>query len=100
MNLLITVCFAAASAGHVRRVTVIQKPVPIVFHSINVDMDKYRPPAREAGLDKLQTVIADLTGAETARLSKDRANLEKVEEEFLESDLHKEALTMKLVPEQ
>ena len=89
-----------SAAAHVRRHTLIEKPHPIVYHEMNLDMDKYRPPARETGLDNLQPLIAALTSRELEKLKKDKENLDRVQNEFLQSDLHKEALNMKIIPEE
>lgn len=91
---------ASVSGAHFRHHTThIEKPKPIVFHQIELDTEKYAPPARETGLEKINTALADLEEKESAHLKVERENLAKVKDEFLKSDLHKEAVNARMYRE-
>ena len=71
----------------------------IVVHGHKFDMDPYKPPAKVPGLENVMEKIRQIEDEEEADVRKEQDVIKKVEEEYLNSDLHKEALTLKLVDE-
>lgn len=94
------IIFALAVLGIVSAITSPHKkkhqlnlPHTVTFHGLNFDMDQYRPaPAR---LDTSQ--ISMLEDQEKKEIQTEEDMLKKVENEYLGSDLHKEALSLKYV---
>ena len=90
----------AVNQFHFRR-SVGEKPRPIEMPSFtNMDLEAFRPPVHLAGFDLINSRAHEIEAAEQARLDKDAAGIKKVEEEFLESNLHKGALAMQLHKEE
>ena len=101
--ILAVVCLALADARGVRKPHIVgPKPRPIEFHGIQgVDLDSVKPPEHEAAFDRMREEANLIELKEEEHLHKQLEAAKKVEREFLNSDLHKQALTMKLfnVPE-
>ena len=87
-----------ATAKNVRGHHVVgARPRAIEFHGIQgVDLDAVKPPDHETAFDTMREQAHLIELGEAQRFAKQLAATKRVEKEFLNSDLHKQALTMKL----
>ena len=94
---------AARTEGPIRKhkhSTVIDLPHKITFNGLHLDLDQFKPRASETGMDSLKAEIVKIGEKEHQQLQAEQDVIKKVENEFLESDLHKEAMTLKFRPEE
>ena len=71
----------------------------ITVHGHKFDVEKYKPPAKIPGLSDVMDQIRKVEDEEETQVRNEQEAIHKVEDEYLNSDLHKEALTMKLYPD-
>jgi hypothetical protein len=90
--------FAGANSEYIRRHRLVgPKPQPVEFHGLQgLDVDTYRPPEHEPALDALRAQIDDMEKKENERIHHQLLAVQKAEKDFLESDLHKEAINARL----
>ena len=83
-----------------RHSSIADLPHTITFHGLHVDLDQLKPPVRETGMDALSKQISTIQEKEHSQLVAEEEAIKKVETEFLNSDLHKEALAIKFRPDE
>jgi hypothetical protein len=71
----------------------------ITLHGHKLDVDQYKPPVKIPGLEAMIEKIHQVEDEEESEVKNEQEVIRKVEDEFLNSDLHKEALSMKLFEE-
>jgi hypothetical protein len=69
----------------------------IVIHTPKLDLEKYKPPKELHIMEDQMKQIRDIEAKETEELKAEENAIKKVETDFLASDLHKEAVEMKLM---
>lgn len=102
MRIVISVLTAAfvANGDYIRRHAIVgPKPEPVVFHGfLGLDMDSFKPPQREPGFDEFRKQVDQIEGEEHEHIMHELDATRKIEQDFLNSDLHKEAVQSKLFP--
>ena len=102
MRIVISVLIAAcvANGDFLRRHPIVgPKPEPIVFHGfLGLDMDAFKPPQREPGFDEFRKQVDQVEQEEHDHILHELDATKKIEQDFLNSDLHKEAVHSKLFP--
>lgn len=72
-------------------------PRPIEFHGLaHLDLDEFKPPVQEKAFSGLAKSYETVEQKLRSDIEKQVKQVQLVEKEFLDSDLHKEALAMKL----
>jgi hypothetical protein len=74
-------------------------PHEVVFRGLAVDMDQYRPPAHIPGMESEMAEISRMEAQEKKEIEAEEKILLNVQKEYLNSDLHKEAMTLKFLPD-
>ena len=98
MKIVLAALLALVSGQNVRHSVVGPRPRPIEFHGIQgVDVESDKPEAAEAGFAQMRAKADAIIFAEEDHIAKQMAAARKVERDFLNSDLHKEAVGNKLV---
>jgi hypothetical protein len=98
--LLVAAALAAVAEGqnfrHLHHIP-IGTPRPIEFHGLQrLDLDDFRPPEEGKAFGELSRGYDAIEGKLRDEIRRQISQVRSVETEFLESDLHKEALAMKL----
>lgn len=86
---------AAVTAPVHRKKHKLNLPHTVTFHGLNVDLDQYKPGPVHVDMSQ----ISALEDQERKEIQLEEDILKKVETEYLNSDLHKEALRLKYIPE-
>lgn len=98
ISFLISVAAICVEGEYIRHHKVVgPKPQPVEFHGfLGMDLDGFRPPEHEPAFDELREKIEAIEKEEQDRINHQLSAVHKAEKAFLESDLHKEAVGMKL----
>ena len=86
----------ARTPRHHRKNPFSNMPHEVVIHTPKFDIEKYRPPKELHIMENEMQKIKQLEAREMDELKAEEAAIKKVETDYLASDLHKEALHMKL----
>jgi hypothetical protein len=88
----------AVNGEYIRRHDIVgPRPEPVMFNGLlGIDMDALKPPQSLPELEKFRAEMNEVEQAQHDHIMKELEAAKKVEQEFLQSDLHKEALHNKL----
>jgi len=91
---------ASAKADYVPRHAIVgARPSPVEFHGfLGLDLDMFRPPQSQPGIEEFRKEVDRADKEEHEFILHELDATRKVEQEFLNSDLHKEAVRSRLFP--
>ena len=91
---------SGANADYIRRHSIVgPAPEPVVFHGLlGLDMDALKPPQTMGpAFDKFREDVTEAEQKQHEHIMAEYDAVKKVEQEFLQSDLHKAAVHGKLL---
>ncbi len=86
----------ARTPKHHRKNPFANMPHEVVIHTPKFDIEKFKPPKELHFMDNEMKKIKEIEAREMDELKAEENAIKKVEADYLASDLHKEALEMKL----
>ena len=87
----------ARTPRHHRKNPFANMPHEIVIHTPKFDIEKYKPPKELHIMEDQMKKIKEIEAKEMEELKAEESAIKKVETDYLASDLHKEAVEMKLM---